>query len=463
MACTSRVFMGFLDICGLYWALESGLREAGAHVYFLDLGEDTLGYRKNQSRRLIPDFFRRSYKSYTAVKDGRRLSSAYIFRSARLSCAMALLVGWMVLCFDIFVIKSGQSIAGGTALFRLLRLLGKTIIFTYHGSDSRPPYLIGVNAFPDAELAALTRMRKRHLEKVSPFADYIIDNPVSAHFQTRRCGIYQCFFNSSLPPDAAAPDRGRPTGEGALRVLHAPSFPELKGSGIVRATIRELESEGHSIEYTELVGVTNAEVLAAIARCDLVVDELYSDIYGAVFALEAAAQGKPVLVCGYARSELDRFVPAEARLPTHYCPPEELEAALRRLLEDANYRRELGERARRFASGWASPKAAAERLLVLARGEAPDEWFFEPSDIRYIHGVGGSEEKIRHQVRRLIDFAGPGALLLDDKTDLRGMLVEFSTTTCSERTAASLVCQPKRGCGSADRRGIQDGAHDPHL
>ena len=52
-----------------------------------------------------------------------------------------------------------------------------------------------------------------------------------------------------------------------------------------------------------------------IELCDFIVDELYSDSFAAVFAMEAVALGKPVIVGGYGGEELKRHIPAEGRDP----------------------------------------------------------------------------------------------------------------------------------------------------
>jgi len=163
-----------------------------------------------------------------------------------------------------------------------------------------------------------------------------------------------------------------------------------------------------------------------IAKSDFIVDQLYSDTDGAMFSMEAAALGKPSFVGGYGGEALDQFVPLEARVPTLYRIPDELEETLIRLLDDVNFRLERGRIARKFAESWARPEAVANRLLMIARGEAPSNWFFEPRDIRYTCGVGGTPDQIARAIRKLLKSGGKQAFLLDDKPELLERILLFA-------------------------------------
>jgi hypothetical protein len=289
------------------------------------------------------------------------------------------------------------------------------------------------------ELVAWTRKIKSHVDRVSPFADYILDNPLSAHFQTRSTCAVQCLGNFVDPGKiqlalGAVDDSQEEPQRRSTRILHAPSLRSIKGSDRIRETIGRLLRQGYNIEYVEISNQPNAVVMREIVKSDVIVDELYSDTYGAMFALEAAALEKPSIVCGYGREELRRFVPREATVPTHYCPPEEFEEALKRMIEDKEYRMEWAVYAGEFSKGWASSKAAAGRLLMIARGKAPDRWFFDPKDIRYSYGVGGKPEKIGKVIRKLLDHGGEKALMLDDKEALRDRIIRFSSTYPREGT-----------------------------
>lgn len=76
-------------------------------------------------------------------------------------------------------------------------------------------------------------------------------------------------------------------------VLHAPTNPRLKGGATVREQLEKLHARG-LVYYRPLSGVTNAEMPAAIAGADIVLDQFALGATG-VFAAEALAAGRVVV------------------------------------------------------------------------------------------------------------------------------------------------------------------------
>jgi hypothetical protein len=429
-----RVFVGVLDIGGYYGALTHGLRELGVDAHMIDLGNNAYNYFRSVKHHPFAKAYKWSNGKFNSSRNLSRLNPFRYLWTALSLCSLSLLVAWICIRFDIIVLKSGIGFTSSHMDLRLFRRLRKKLIFIYHGSDSRPPYL---NAYWDEhmtgpELVEWTRQIKNEVDRVSPFADYILDNPLSAHFQTKSVCAVQCLGNfvdpekTELTISIGNSRRKEPRAEG-IRILHAPSLKGIKGSDCIRETIGRLQEQGYEIDYVEICDQANAVVMWEILQSDLVVDELYSDTHGAMFALEAAAFGKPAIVCGYGREELERFVPPEATVPTHYCPPEQFEESIRRMLYDQKYRMACGKCAIEFSREWASPKSAAERFLRIAQGKAPESWFFDPKDIQYVYGVGGKPERIAKVIRKLLDHGGEEALMLGDKPALRDRIIGFAT------------------------------------
>lgn len=71
-----------------------------------------------------------------------------------------------------------------------------------------------------------------------------------------------------------------------LIVVHAPSSPLIKGTPLVRAAVKKLKEEGYEFAYTELIGVPNSEVLEALRKAHIVLNEFYAFVPG-VFGVEA--------------------------------------------------------------------------------------------------------------------------------------------------------------------------------
>jgi hypothetical protein len=174
----------------------------------------------------------------------------------------------------------------------------------------------------------------------------------------------------------------------------------------------------------EVIGRPHAEVLAEIARCDLVVDSAYCDVPMSGFATEAAALGRPAVVGGPSGEAFRETIAPEDMPPVLYCRPEEIEDAIDRLVTDAGLRHELGERAREFVRLNRDPLVVARRFARVLEGDVPAAWLYDPAGLRHVGGFG-SPAVLRRTVRALVSAHGTSALWLDDKPELRRLVVEF--------------------------------------
>lgn len=218
----------------------------------------------------------------------------------------------------------------------------------------------------------------------------------------------------------------KPTEAHKVRILHSPSHPEAKGTFKIREAIERLKLKGYPLEYVEIIGKLNIEVLNELVRCDFIVDQLYSDTPMAGFATETAFLGKPAIVGGYAQEEIRRFFSPDKIPPTHYCHPDEIEAAIEKLTMDEEYRMKLGKQAKQFVETNWTPKKVSEHYLQLIEGNNRQDWLYEPKNIRYLHGWGLPEYRAKQVIRTVIEKGGKEALQLSDKPELERMFVEFA-------------------------------------
>jgi hypothetical protein len=100
-----------------------------------------------------------------------------------------------------------------------------------------------------------------------------------------------------------------------LKVVHAPTNPNLKGTPDIAPVARRLHDEG-LIEYVELSGIPNDEMPAVFAEADVVLDQFRTGDYG-VGACETMAAGRIVLahVSDQVRSEVARHAGMELPIP----------------------------------------------------------------------------------------------------------------------------------------------------
>lgn len=119
-----------------------------------------------------------------------------------------------------------------------------------------------------------------------------------------------------------------------LRVAHAPSVANLKGTHLIAPVLEQLASEG--VVHWKLVEHTpSREMPAVFAQTDVVLDQFQAGSYG-VAAVEAMAAGCIVIghVLEDVRLEVRRLTGLE--LPIIEATPRTLETVLRTLLEDAS-------------------------------------------------------------------------------------------------------------------------------
>lgn len=407
-----RIAMGPGEVAGFFAGLKHGFDEIGVEAEHFLLFPSSFGYAA-QDHYLAAPYARAQRLWFHGPRLLRPLGRVYAH------LLRVLIIVHAVRRCDIFIFP------GLGSFFRfyelpLLKLLGKTVVVIFFGSDARPPFLSGRHVDDEGRAAdptrafAEARAMLRRIRRVERHADWIINHTGTDQFFTRDYVRFAAMGLPVRPPAATAvADRGD-----AIRIVHAPSRPIAKGTPVFREAVEELRAEGHRIDYIELIGVPNERVLAELAACDFIVDELYSDMPMAMFANEAATFGRPAVVGSYYADDYDRDNPDARRPPTLFVHPDAAKSAVRRLVEDESYRIELGARARDFVRQCWSPAVIARRLIDIAEGRAPAEWIARPQDSLYIWGWGLSEPLWHRQVAAYVARNGWDALLFGHRPAL---------------------------------------------
>lgn len=428
-----RIFIGLQEIAGYYHNLKKGFEAINIPTMQVDITRNQFAYGTEEGE------VRPKGRLYT-LRDNA--TNPFLRRTLTRLIGMLQqlrkipLFFYSLFKFNVFIFGFHSTFLRYWEL-PLLKLLGKKIIYVYHGCDSRPPYLSGYAMAPSRgfsvrDCVKATRDLKRRIGRVERYADLIINHPSQAHLHERRFVQTLCLGLPYSMDHARTHENGinrSAEGTRGCRVLHAPSFSEAKGSIPIGATVGELQSEGISIDYIKIMGRPNYEVLREIEQCDFVIDQLYSDTPMAGFATEAAFLGKPAVVGGYYSSQIEKDIPKKFIPPSLYCHPDRIKDAIRKLATDEVFRRELGAKARQFVEeNWSAEKVAS-RYLQLLDGEIPDDWWFHPGNIGYLHGCGFQEEKVKLCLRDLMEYGGRAALQLSDKPELEQSLVAFASDT----------------------------------
>jgi hypothetical protein len=424
------VFIGLGDICGYYSQLERGFTELGVPCVFVNAYPER-DYGRSSRAHLIGRVVEWIAARRMAAARGSLARSCL---AGLQGMALVPLLVHALFSFDVFIFSGGT-----TFLFLrdlpLLKLFRKKVVMVFHGSDSRPPFLnaaiVGTEGRVDVESCAReARAIKARIRTVERFADYVVNHSMNAHFHQKAIINW---LHIGIPYDSAAATAGPRIKDDAAVVVHAPTRPGPKGTARIEAAIGSLERKGLNIRLVKIVGRPPADVLQALAGCDFVVDELFSDTPMASFATEAAVLGKPAVVGMYGYDKLLRYTGDGGIPPVLVCLPDDVEAAVEKLVIDPRYRAELGAAARRFVEQEWSPRLVAARFLRLVNGDIPAAWWFDPAAIDYLHGWGLTDERVRDVLRQIISAQGTGALQLADKPHLERAFCEFAAAAPEPR------------------------------
>lgn len=407
-----RVLLGTMEVAGYYRGLKAGFEELGVPCTFVNLGAHAFGYGGDDAGALVRAIRSARTKGWLGMRASQALRFPLLWKMAR--------------THDAFIFGFGNSLLPRNADLEYLKRRGKKILFQFHGSDSRPPYLDGAAAtLPGFSLHACVRAsqdRKRQLVHIGRYADAIVDIPPQAHFHERAYTLWLRVGICNRPARWPAEITFR--SNDPVRILHSPSNPAAKGTVEIERAVERLRGKGLRLELVKIHGRPNAEVLDELERCDFVVDQVWSDYAMPGLAVEAAWFGKPVVICGYAGPMWDALLEPDDRPPTLYRDPSELEASIERLATDATFRRDLGARARAFVETKWSPREVARRYLQILEGTAPKEWLIEPALNRYWQGVCQPAEVTRKRIADCIEMAGVASLQVGDKPDLQRVFEE---------------------------------------
>lgn len=391
-----RVCIGLIETAGVAAGLADGFAELGWRPTVVLTHRHPFGYAQPHARlRLLTAAIR--WLSSQTPRPLRTLGRA-------VSIPLRIVV--LVICAarnDVFVFVSRSRFVTYREL-ALLRRLGKEVVHVFLGSDVRPPYMDGNLMRPSwgrsiDDCRMMLSETVAAISAIERWSSLIVSHPPYAQLQRRPCA-HILAVGLPIRHEVGRREwsaRPVPGDRRAVVVLHSPSSPEVKGTALIRAAVQRLLDEGIDLEYREISGVENDQVLAAITEADVVVDQCYSDTPLAMFATEAAAVGRAVIVGGYAWNEIDRLVPAELVPPSIRCHPDELYETLRHVVQDEALRHRCAHDLHEFVGRLAAPEVVG-RLIALLDGSAPSAWWFDPADVRYEEGCG-LDARRAHQLR----------------------------------------------------------------
>jgi glycosyltransferase involved in cell wall biosynthesis len=253
----------------------------------------------------------------------------------------------------------------------VLRALGKKVIFHFCGCDVRDRdlnmrkyYISGCS-----ECVSLVCLGKHHPNPA--WSDVtLVSTPDLLEFVPGALLMPGPIDLSKWQP---RPPRTTPVSHSdPVRILHAPSDREIKGTPHILAAIERLKSAGYPIELLLLEGIPHDQVAEFCNTADIAVDQIMMGAYGTV-SIEMMAKGVPV-ICRI-RDDLRPYYPADLPLITAEPYPDphhptagtsnQIHAVLENLLQHPETWPDLGARGTAYVRHEHEMHAVARRVLSL--------------------------------------------------------------------------------------------------
>ena len=425
-----KVCLGPVEIGGYYKCLQDGLVSIGIAADFISNSHHPFSYGNSTSETNRVIIFWEMFGRWRSSLSDSMHAQVINRLLGIINCPLTLLVMVITsLKYDVFIFGFGQTFTNTRVELWWLRLLKRKIIFVLHGTDARPTYIDPVYMHLESTVNIdtcylIAKQQKNRLKKIEQYADAIVS------FASLSQLLQSNYINGwlvGLPCVASSNNQqlNYNTSSG-IRILHCPSHLQVKGTKSIIDIVNKLKNKGYQIDLVMVHGMPNSKVLEELVICDFVIDQLYSDSPMASFATEAAHFAKPAVVGGYFASHIRDYLSESDIPPSLFVHPDEMEAAIERLIVDQDYRKELGQKAREFVSSRWMPKQVAERFARIISGDIPKHWWSDPNEIFYLHGCGMPEWRAKENVRCMIKRFGKESLQLGDKPDLEQAFVEFA-------------------------------------
>ena len=405
----NRIFIGLSETSGYYGRLYEGLVQAGTDCFFAPIAPNKHQY----GYRLKTNILVKACQA-TIV---RSASSANILLKALWrgshECLKLCLLIWALFRFDIFIFNGGNCFWGVKDIW-IYKLLKKRLVFICLGSLTRLPFTDGsfvtgiyTGKKPSIEdFVSESIKRQKKVDIIEIYTDIFLNLPSQAQLNRKK---YVSLCNIGIPVGRMPEDtchRKAKSAECTVKILHAPSYIGCRGTYEFKKILDELKEEGLSFQYTEVSGVKNEELMKQLQECDFLIDELYSDTPMATLAEEAAFYGKPSVVAGYFAEKYVNYYEKDLIPPSLYVTPENIKQAIRKMIEDKEFREELGKKAQLFVKKNCTSQVVAEKISRVIAGDIPETWIMNPGGIDNLYGYGLSRESIKEIVSEIVKIGG---------------------------------------------------------
>lgn len=434
-----RIFIGPCEVAGQYRNLALSLLECNIKCEYYTFYQNEFDYGGDIGSSRIPSLMR-GVNLFGKKNDGiLRFLSIIYFEFLRF-----VFFATHFYRYDIFYFGFGISLLRGNIDLPVLKIFQKRIIANLaHGSEMTPCYLDGalmnsqLEMPPVKSLIKSTKRKKKTIEKFELFADVIIGSPLSSSFLATKPYVDIIRLGRTCQAQSRVSLKNIHTQEKpgfdvgfkikTMNILHIPSHAPGKGTYLIREAMRKITGQYDFVEYHEISGLSNSEVLTRLAEADLLIDQTYSDLPLSGVGMEALVLGVPVLLSGYGLLDLKSRYLLDIFPPTIICHPSQLADKISSLAKNPSILGEIGEKGKNFVETvWCKKEVSQRYITLLTEGFIPSDWWHDPSTYIYLQGYGLQEEQIKTVVNEIKSKYGTNGLALSHRPDLLCALLKFS-------------------------------------
>jgi hypothetical protein len=342
-----KVFIGLNNIANVALSLKSGFEELGVTTdfYSSEKVQHKYDYPKDSSRKVK----RITYSDNTLVN--------YL--------QVIMLIIKLLLRYDYFIFLQGGSFLSNFKDIKLFKRMGKKVSVIFAGCDVRVPDIVMKykwNPCRDCSEAYQMLVGCKFPDKYKMLED--INQNFDIIFSPDECGGYfkEKYTTYYFPVEDIGGEKtviqaAKKTN--SLRIVHAPSNEQYKGSKHIYSAIDNLKNR-YEFEFVKLQNLSKDDLVEEILKCDLVIDQMLVGFYG-ILTVEAMLLNKPV-VC-YIKDDI--WSKIEKDCPIYNANPDNLVNVLEKILQNPSELIKRGEDSRNYALDYHSPKKIAEKMLKI--------------------------------------------------------------------------------------------------
>ncbi|PWT99996.1 MAG: hypothetical protein C5B52_09495 [Bacteroidetes bacterium] len=347
-----KILVGTNENCGILNGIVLGLKELGHEVKSFVKSRDNffpeIRYDYDLTKESVAP------KIFSEVPVLRGLE--FRLRNTSLKRTIRRIFQKELLDFDAYIFTWG-SVLPNLEDLRILRKLGKKIAFIFIGSEARY-YGAFKQQYPDINITLPDDYYlKDDLNKKIKFIRTIELLADSIHALPDLSGLFIRPFHPTYVPYVLKGEPAQPRHNSRVRILHAPSNRDLKGTRLITQTVEGLKGEGLDFEFEILEKKPNSVVLEELKNSDIAIDQIYLH-YPGIFATEGMAMGCAVGTKIFESGPEAIFSPPICNLDEN-----NLKDQLRKLIQDQEYRLAFAKSGRDFVQKNNAPSWVAGKII----------------------------------------------------------------------------------------------------